>query len=86
VYRTAYQQTEYVRLKLSGTENSMHLKRLAIDINFFQDDYRLFSDKSRLKEDIDLVELAGHYWESLSPSYRWGGRFGDYGHFEDYFP
>ena len=66
----------------------MHLKRLAIDINFFYGEYYLFSDKTRKDEDFKLVEPIGEYWESLNKANVWGGRWAkpyDPYHFENKF-
>ena|ERR1700678_942172 len=50
-----------------GIIDSLHCKRLAIDINLFRDG--VYLDKTE-----DYAEI-GKYWESLSPANRWGGRF-----------
>ena len=71
LYRTEYQQKEYVRLGLSKTDDSMHIVRLAIDLNVFvkdADGYQLTSDYGKLSD-------LGEYWEGLSPQNRWGGNF-----------
>jgi hypothetical protein len=54
-----------------GHPNSLHRKRLAIDLN-------LFKDGKYLTETEDHA-LLGVYWESLGGS--WGGRFGDGNHY-----
>ena len=46
-------------------ENSLHYKRLAIDIN-------LFKDGKYLTDSADHYDL-GEYWESIGGA--WGGRF-----------
>ena len=76
LYRTTYQQAEYVRTGRSKTPNSKHLKRLAIDLNFFKDG-ELVSDKESLHS-------VGDYWEHLDPANNWGGHwdFYDPGHFQ----
>lgn len=51
----------------TGISHSLHIERLAIDLNFFRDGV-LIRDGSQLEE-------VGKWWESLGPSYRWGGRF-----------
>lgn len=56
LYRTAEQQQIYVKTGRSKTMKSEHLKRLAIDLNFFKD--------GKLTYDVPEV---GRYWESLSP-------------------
>ena len=65
VYRTEYQQKWYVEKGYSSTMKSMHLKRLAVDINFFLDD-----NICTLKP---ILEEVGMFWKSLSPLNRWGG-------------
>jgi len=55
-------------------ENSLHYRRLAIDLN-------LFKEGEWLKSTEDHKEL-GTYWESLDPHNRWGGRYGDGNHYE----
>jgi hypothetical protein len=83
LYRTFEQQEIYVRMGRSNTLNSQHLKRLAIDFNFFKD-----VDGDGIKDltyDIEIVRPLGEYWESLSPYNRWGGKFHnwkDVPHFE----
>ena len=53
--------------KLSNTLNSLHLKRLAVDFNFFING-KLVYDKHKLAE-------LGKFWEGLHPKNRWGGNF-----------
>lgn len=83
LYRTPEQQAMYLRDGRSKTMNSQHLKRLAIDLNFFveQPDGSL-----RLVYDDERVRQLGQFWESLDPSAnRWGGSwssFKDVPHFE----
>lgn len=77
LFRTAEQQTIYVRTGRSKTMNSNHLKRCAIDLNFFKDG-KLVWDKTQLAP-------LGAFWESLNPKNRWGGNFKslvDVPHFE----
>lgn len=66
-YRTKEQQEIYVRTGKSKTMNSNHLRRLAIDFNFFIN--------GKLTYDFDKVKPLGDYWESLHPANRWGGDF-----------
>jgi hypothetical protein len=83
LYRTLEQQEIYVRMGRSNTLNSQHLKRLAIDFNFFKD-----IDGDGIKDltyDKEIVRPLGEYWESLSPYNRWGGNwnlFKDVPHFQ----
>lgn len=76
LYRTEEQQKIYVNTGKSKTMNSMHLKRLAIDLNFFVD--------GNLVYEHPKVEELGKYWESLDDKNQWGGFWGfkDYPHFQ----
>jgi hypothetical protein len=65
LYRTPEQQELYVKTGRSQTMNSLHLKRLAIDFNFFQD--------GKLVYDKKVLAPLGAYWESLHPLNSWGG-------------
>lgn len=67
LYRTKEQQAIYVREGKSKTSNSQHMKRLAIDFNFFIHG-QLTYEKSKL-------QVLGDFWEGLSPANRWGGNF-----------
>ena len=51
----------------AGISNSLHTKRLAIDLNLFIDG--VYQDRS---EDYRAL---GDYWKSLDPLCRWGGDF-----------
>lgn len=65
-YRTP-EQAALNAAKGSGISNSLHMDRLAIDLNLFRDgDY--------ITDDHGHCEL-GAWWEKLGPRYRWGGRF-----------
>lgn len=77
LYRTVEQQQIHFKAGRSKTMNSIHLKRCAIDLNFFKGG-QLIWDKAQLAP-------IGAYWESLSPKNRWGGNFKslvDVPHFE----
>jgi len=77
LYRTIEQQQIHVNAGRSKTMNSIHLKRCAIDLNFFRDG-KLVWDKTQ-------IEPLGTFWESLNPKNRWGGNFKsliDVPHFE----
>lgn len=77
LYRTVEQQQIHFKAGRSKTMNSIHLKRCAIDLNFFKDG-ALVWDKTQLAP-------IGAYWESLHPKNRWGGNFKsliDVPHFE----
>jgi peptidoglycan L-alanyl-D-glutamate endopeptidase CwlK len=75
--RTPEQQAIYVKTGRSKTMNSIHLKRCAIDLNFFKD--------GKLTYDIPALTPVGKYWESLNEKNQWGGfwkSFKDVPHFE----
>ncbi len=76
-YRTKEQEALYVKEGKSKTMNSYHLKRLAVDFNFFIGGELLLRHPS--------ISLLGNYWESLDLLNNWGGHFNhfyDGGHFE----
>jgi hypothetical protein len=56
-----------------GIANSLHISRLAIDLN-------LFRNGTWLSKSEDFLPL-GEWWEKQDPLCRWGGRFGDGNHF-----
>ena len=58
----------------NGIRNSLHGKRLALDL-------QLFDSEGRWITEVYPYQLVGEYWESLGPDHRWGGRFGDTPHF-----
>ena len=77
LYRTPEQQEIYMKTGRSQTMNSLHLQRLAVDLNFFKD--------GKLTYDIPTLKPVGDYWESLDPKNNWGGNwksFKDVPHFE----
>lgn len=77
LYRTVEQQQIHFKAGRSKTMNSIHLKRCAVDLNFFKGG-QLVWDKAQLAP-------IGAYWESLHPKNRWGGNFKsliDVPHFE----
>lgn len=51
----------------TGISHSLHIERLAIDLNFFKDGAYI-QDGSKLQD-------IGAWWKSLGPNYRWGGDF-----------
>ena len=57
--RTIDQQQIYVKTGRSKTMNSIHIKRCAIDLNFFKD--------GKLVYDVKTLVPVGEYWESLHP-------------------
>lgn len=77
LYRTPEQQEIYLKTGRSKTMASNHLKRCAVDLNFFKDG-QLIWDKNQ-------IAPLGAYWESLNEKNRWGGNFKslvDVPHFE----
>ena len=57
-----------------GIKNSLHTKRLAIDLNLFKNGKYLSTTESH-KE-------LGEWWERQHNNCRWGGRFNDGNHYE----
>jgi len=53
--------------KRSRTLDSNHLRRLAVDFNFFIN--------GKLFYEHDKINQIGNYWESLDPLNAWGGHF-----------
>jgi hypothetical protein len=77
LWRSPEQQAIYFKTGRSKTLDSNHLKRLAIDLNFFKDGVLCY--------DATALGVVGRYWESLNPKNRWGGHFRslkDLPHFE----
>ena len=77
LFRTAEQQQIYMKTGRSKTMNSLHLKRCAIDLNFFKD--------GKLTYDIKQRRIIGNCWESLNEKNEWGGNwksFKDVPHFQ----
>ncbi len=76
-YRTPEQAEIYAK-EGKGIVNSLHCKRLAIDLNLFDPDDNLLSQTKD-------YEFLGKFWETLHPQNRWGGKFNmrsDGNHFE----
>jgi hypothetical protein len=65
--RTPEQQAIYVQTGRSKTLNSVHLKRCAIDLNFFKD--------GKIIWDKEILAPIGAYWELLHPKNVWGGNW-----------
>lgn len=61
------QQAEYNAAMGIGILNSLHMKRLAVDFNFFVDGVWQIKSES--------YKPLGDYWKSLHPLCRWGGDF-----------
>lgn len=60
-----------------GIIDSLHCKRLAIDLN-------IFNEKGEYLDKSEDYKTFGQFWEHLCPSNRWGGCFKrpDGNHFE----
>ena len=72
IYQNGYEVTFGDAYALGGhVKNSLHYRRLAIDLN-------LFKDGKYLKKTEDHKRF-GEYWESQGGS--WGGRFRDGNHY-----
>ena len=72
----AYRTPEQAALNAAkgiGIKNSLHCKRLALDINLFKDGVFLTDEESH--------RPFGEWWEAQDPSHRWGGRFKDANHY-----
>ena len=70
VYRPEWVAKEYAA-RHSGIVNSLHTKKLAVDLNLFFNDVLLTTWED--------YRLAGEFWESLSTpdlKHCWGGYFG----------
>jgi hypothetical protein len=65
LYRSPEQQAIYLKTGRSKTMNSLHLSRLAIDLNFFKE--------GKLVGDKKVLAPLGAFWESLHPLNSWGG-------------
>lgn len=66
-WRTLEQAVRYAQ-ENKGIVDSLHCKRLAIDLNLFTADGKYLDDTESHKQ-------YGEYWESLDSKNRWGGRF-----------
>jgi hypothetical protein len=56
-----------------GSRNSLHIDRLAIDLNLFRAGQFLTSTEAH--------RPLGEWWEKRHPLCRWGGRFNDGNHY-----
>jgi predicted chitinase len=82
LFRTPEQQRLHIRAGRSQTMASQHLRRLAVDLNFFRR-----TPDGALELCLDRAALAplGAFWEGLDEANRWGGNwpsFKDAPHFE----
>lgn len=66
-YRTPEQAAIYAK-EGKGILHSLHIQRLAVDLNLFNNQFQYLTDPKP-------YEQFGIYWESLDPINRWGGYF-----------
>ena len=67
-YRTPAQAAIYAQ-QGKGIKDSLHCKRLAIDLN-------LFDEKGEYETDSEAYRFAGEYWKTLNENNGWGGDWG----------
>ena len=70
-YGEVYRSPE--EAKRQGFPNSLHVDRLAADINLFRD--------GRYLDTTEAHRPLGELWERFGKDYRWGGRFNDGNHY-----
>lgn len=73
----AYRDPRLARLNAAagiGIANSLHTRRLAIDLNLFTDSAPDLDDDI-YQADSDAYRPLGEYWKSLHPLCCWGGDF-----------
>jgi hypothetical protein len=72
-YRTPEQAAQNARTG-RGIANSLHTRRLAIDVNLFRrndrDQWEWLADGSAPE-----WQLVGKHWENMGADHAWGGRF-----------
>ena len=81
LFRPLEMQQIYVKTGRSKTLQSNHLRRCAIDLNFFIEE----NGEAKLTYEIPALKPVGDFWESLNPRNSWGGNwstFKDVPHFE----
>lgn len=61
------EQCQWDALHGTGIAHSLHMDRLAIDINLFKDGVYLTTSEAYAQ--------LGAWWVTLGPMYRWGGNF-----------
>lgn len=64
---------DYYRSQGRGISNSLHLDKLAIDLNLFKN--------GQLITDSEGHRPLGEWWEAQGPDHAWGGRFQDGNHY-----
>jgi hypothetical protein len=79
--RKVEMQDIYFKTGRSKTMNSLHLKKCAVDLFFFEK----VNGALKLTYDAQKLKPVGDYWEGLDPNNSWGGNwnsFKDVPHFE----
>lgn len=71
-YRSPEEAKRLAKLGI-GLKDSLHISKLAIDLNLFKDGRYLSSTESHKK--------IGEWWERQDELCCWGGRFGDGNHY-----
>lgn len=69
-FSEAYRTPEQAALNAktgAGISNSLHIKRLALDLNLFI--------QGAYQTDSETYHPLGEFWKSLNPLCRWGGDF-----------
>lgn len=79
VWRPEEMQEIYIEQGKSWTPNSLHLHRLAIDINFFAPDREGWAwvGEWPVATQVAAIMPFGDFWESLSEKNEWGGRWSE---------
>ncbi len=82
LWRPLEMQKIYYKRGKTKTMKSLHLKKLAIDLNFFKPIKKengeviiINGRKYQLTYKKEDLEIFGAFWESLSEKNRWGGHF-----------
>lgn len=73
----AYRTPEQAAINASkgiGIKNSVHTKRLAVDLNLFLDTSP-DKDDDIYQTNSEAYKELGQYWKTLHPLCRWGGDF-----------
>lgn len=73
----AYRTPEQAALNAktgAGISNSLHTKRLAVDVNLFLDTTK-GGDEDVYQANSEAYKPLGDYWKTLHPLCRWGGDF-----------
>ncbi len=68
--RSPEAQAQQLREGRHHTMDSMHLRKCAIDLNFFVEE----GGRTEWVHSLEKLEVLGKYWEDLDPRNGWGGR------------